>query len=419
MGYHFDAFDHFVVAEPLTFVAWDDYVGTGHLDPATNGISHDLMRGLKRENIWIIETQPGNVNWSKLNNSLDKGEVRAMAWHDVAHGADEVGYWQWRSAMNGQEEIHGTLLGPDGEPVPLLSEVAQTAKEFSDVQAVFRGTRVVSDVAMLSDYESRWAIDAQKHTEKYDQLAILRGYYRALRKLSQSIDIVNPDVSLDQYKLVLAPNLYLIPKDRAAHLAQYVQRGGHLVLGPRSGMKDEYNALLPIRQPGFLADALGAQVEQYYALEKNVSANGPLGEGETSVWAEFLKTTSPDTEILLRYGTSNGWLDGKPCVVTRRFGKGRMTYIGAVLDEKLVTAVTEWMAKTSGIAPAFAPVPDGIEASRRIGPDGSVFVLVNFATQEQRVSLPQEMKSLLEQRHTTQVDLPRYGVAVLQDATKR
>jgi len=90
MGYGFAAFDHYILTRPLTFVAWDDYVGMGHLDPDTNGIHHDTMRGLKRDNIWIIETQPGFVNWSNLNNSLDKGEARAMAWHGVGHGADEV-----------------------------------------------------------------------------------------------------------------------------------------------------------------------------------------------------------------------------------------------------------------------------------------------------------------------------------------
>jgi beta-galactosidase len=342
-----------------------------------------------------------------------------MAWHAIAHGADEVGYWQWRSAMNGQEEIHGTLLGPDGEPVPLLTEVTQTAKEFSDVQAAFRGTRVISEVAMLSDYESRWAIDWQKHTEKYDQFAILRSHYAALRRISQSIDIVSPDVSLDQYKLVVAPDLYLIPKGRAAHLADYVKNGGHLVLGPRSGMKDEYNALLPIRQPGYLADALGGHVEQFYALEKNVPASGSLGNGDAIVWAELLKTTSSDSEVLLRYGASNGWLDGQPCVITRRFGKGRITYIGAVLDDKLVDGAAQWMAKTSEITPAFGPLPDGIEASRRVGPDGSVFVLINFAAQEERVALPHAMKSLLEQHDVSQVDLPRYGVVILQDLKKR
>jgi beta-galactosidase len=419
MGYGFAGFDHYVVTQPLTFVAWDDYVGTGHLDPDSNGISHDTMRGLKRENIWVIETQPGSVNWSALNNSLDKGEVRAMAWHDVAHGADEVSYWQWRSALNGQEEIHGTLVGPDGEPVPLLAEVATTAREFASLQDTFRDTRVVSEVAILNDYDSRWAIDWQKHTEKYDQFAILKNYYHALRRISQSIDIVSADAPLDQYKLVVAPNLYLIPKARAEHLAAYVKNGGHLVLGPRSGMKDEFNALLPIRQPGNLAEPLGAQVEQYYALEKTISASGTLGQGEISVWAERLKTTAPDVEALLRYGRSNGWLDDQPAVVTRKTGRGRITYIGGVLDAKLMQATAEWMTKSAEITPAFGPVPDGIEVSRRVGPNQTVYVLINFLPEKQTFTLPRTMRSLMDQKNVTRLDLTQYEVAILSETNRR
>ncbi len=418
MGYGFDGFDHFEIARPLTFVSWDDYVGKGHLDPNANGISHDAMRGLKRENFWVIETQPGFVNWSELNNALDKGEVRAMAWHDIGHGADEVGYWQWRSALNGQEEIHGTLVGPDGEGVPLLAEVAQTAKEFESTQAAFQGTRVVSEVALLVDYDSRWAINWQKHTAKYDQFGILKSYYTALRKLSQSIDLVSPYAPLDDYKLVVAPDLSLIPKELAVQLAAYVRNGGHLVLGPRSGQKDEFNALLPIRQPGYLAEALGGQVEQYYALENHIPASGTVGSGEATVWAEQLRTTAADTEVLLRYGKSNGWLDGQPCVITRHYGRGQITYVGTALDDKLMTSTAEWLAKDSGVSPVFGPVPDGIEVTRRTGPESSVFVLINFHKDRQTVNLPRAMKSLLDQKDVKSVELSQYGVAVLQDSGK-
>ena len=418
MGYGFDGFDHFTIARPLTFVAWDDYVGTGHLDPNTNGISHDAMRGLKRDNFWVIETQPGFVNWSHLNNALDKGEVRAMAWHDIGHGADEVGYWQWRSALNGQEEIHGTLVGPDGEPEPLLAEVEQTAKEFESTQSAFRGTRVVSQVALLQDYDSRWVIDWQKHTSKYDQFGILKSYYRALRKLSQSIDIVSPYAPLEDYKLVVAPDLNLIPKELADRLATYVKNGGQLVLGPRAGQKDEFNALLPIRQPGYLAEALGGRVEQYYALENNIPASGTLGTGEATVWAEQLKTTAADSEVLLRYGKSNGWLDDQPCVITRHFGRGQITYVGTALDDKLMISMAEWLAKNSGVTRVFGPVPEGIEVTRRVGQESNVFVLINFNKERQIISLPRTMKSLLDQKEVQSVELPQYGVAVLLEQGK-
>jgi beta-galactosidase len=414
MGW-WDGIDQYELTAPLTFASWDDYVGSGHVDPDWNGLVHDLMRGLKRENFWVMETQPGNVNWSPLNNALNKGEVRAMTWEAIAHGADDVNFWQWRSALNGQEEIHGTLVGADGTPVPLMEEVSQTGREFAQVQEAFRGTTPVSQVALLHSYESRWAIDWQKHTAKYDQKAVLQSYYAALRKLAQSLDVVSPYAPLEQYKLVVAPDLNLIPPDLAQHLLEYVKNGGQLVLGPRSGMKDEFNALLPQRQPGSLGTALGGRVEQYYALEKDVPVSGSWGDGTASMWAEQLKPFAPDDEVLLKYGKANGWLDGQPAVISRSVGQGRITYIGAILDEKLMVAAAAWMTQKSGVQAVFGPVPDGVEVSRRVSDGKNVFVLINFSATDQQVTLPRAMKSLLDAQDVTTIRLPQYGVAILRD----
>jgi beta-galactosidase len=414
MGF-FDGFDHYTITEPLTFASWDDYVGTGHVDPDRNGLSHDLTRGFKRQNFWVMETQPGAVNWSPLNNFLNRGEARAMAWQAVGHGADDVNYWQWRSALNGQEEIHGVLVGPDGTPVPFYDEASQTAHEFAKVESSFRDTQPLSQVALLYSYDSHWAIQFQKHTEKYDDIGILKAYYRALRQISQSIDVVSAYAPLEGYKLVAAPSLNVLPKDLADHLQEYVRNGGHLVLGPRSGMKDEFNALLPQRQPGFLVDVLGARVEQYYALETNVPLSGAWGSGEASIWAEQLTSQTPGDEVLLKYGKSNGWLDGQPCVITRAYDKGRITYVGAVLDDKLMAAAAEWMTQKSGVTPVFGPVPDGVEVNRRVGPNKQVFVIINYSKESRHVALPHVMNLVLEGKQRDAVDLPSYGVAVALD----
>ncbi len=81
------------------------------------------------------------VNWHNVNNFLNKGEVRAMAWQAVGHGADAIGYWQWRSALNGQEQYHGTLLGADGQPVPLYEEIQQIGADFAKTEGVLRDTK--------------------------------------------------------------------------------------------------------------------------------------------------------------------------------------------------------------------------------------------------------------------------------------
>jgi beta-galactosidase len=415
MGY-FDGFDHYTVEQDLDIAAWDDYVGEGHLDPVRNGAAHDLTRGFKQKNFWVIETQPGSVNWAPINNSLDKGEVRAMAWHDVAHGADTVSYWQWRSALNGQEQYHGTLIGSDGTPVPLYPEVAQVGKEFAKAGSALAGTSPKSEVAILHSYDSRWAINWQRHNDKYDPVEEILSYYGPLRAISQSIDIVSPTASLSQYKLVVAPGLNVLSDAAAKNLSAYVQAGGHLVLGQRSAMKDDDNSLQPERQPGPLADLLGGRVEQYYALTQPVPVEGNWGGGQSQLWAELLSTKDSGTEVLMHYGKSNGWLDGQPAAITRKVGNGRITYIGAWLDPKTMAQAAKWMTSDSGVKPAFGAVPDGIEVSARYGTHKTVFILINFSGVPQTIGLPTPMEDLLQGGSTQSVKLAKYGVAVLSAA---
>jgi beta-galactosidase len=415
MGW-FDGYDHYVVEQDLDMAAWDDYVGEGHLNPVRNGAAHDLTRGFKQKNFWVIETQPGFVNWAPINNSLDKGEVRAMAWHDVAHGADAVSYWQWRSALNGQEQYHGTLIGSDGEPLPLYPEVAQVGKEFAKAGPALAGTSVKSEVAILHSYDSRWAINWQKHNKQYDPVDEILSYYGPLRAIAQSVDIVSPTASLSQYKLVVAPGLNVISDAIAKNLISYVQAGGHLVLGQRSGMKDDDNSLQPERQPGPLVNLLGGRVEQYYALTQPVPLEGNWGIGDCPLWAELLSTKNSGTEVLMRYGKSNGWLDGQPGAISRKVGKGRITYIGAWLDPKTMAQAAKWMTEDSGVKPAFGPVPDGMEVSARYGPHKTVFVLINLSGAPQTIGLPSLMEDLLEGGTKQSVRLDKYGVAVLSAA---
>ncbi|HEY4930544.1 MAG TPA: beta-galactosidase [Terriglobales bacterium] len=412
MGW-FNGYDHYAVAQDLDLAAWDDYVGQGHLDPVKNGAAHDLTRGFKDKNFWVMETQPGGVNWASINNWLDKGEVRAMAWHDIGHGADTVSYWQWRSALNGQEQYHGTIVGPDGTPVPLYDEVAQIGREFEKTSPVLAGTSVKSEVAILHSYDSRWAIEWQKHNKNYDPVDEILSFYGPLRASAQSVDIVPPSAPLSRYKLVVAPGLNVLTDAAAKNLIDYVNNGGHLVLGQRSAMKDADNGLWPQRQPGPLTDLLGGRVEQYYALVDGVPVDGKWGAGEGQLWAELLSAQQPDVEVLMRYGKSNGWLDGQPAAITRKVGKGRITYLGAWLDKKTMIQAAGWMADVSGVKPALGPVPDGVEVYPRYGAKGAVYILVNFSEAPQTVKLPATMQDLLRGGSTQSVTLAHYGVAVL------
>jgi beta-galactosidase len=415
-----DNFDHYEITQPLDLAAWDDYVGEGHLNAARNGAMHDYVRGWKRHNFWVMETQPGSVNWAPVNTALDRGETRAMAWQAVGHGADAVLYWQWRNALNGQEQYHGAIVGPDGSPLPIYEELRTIGSDFERAAKAIAGTAPQAQAALITTYDSRWAIDFQPHNRNYDQLQVLLGYYRPLRDDRLTVDIINADAPLTSYKIVFAPSLNLISKELAAHLLDYVQQGGHLVLGPRSGMKDQHNAFNVERQPGPLAGPLGGRVEQYYALDTTVPVSGMLGSGSASLWAEQLSTRSSNDEVLLRYGQSNGWLDGQPAMISRSVGKGRISYLGTVLDLDLMKRVIDRAVDGAQLKPEFGALPAGVEVCRRIDGKRTVFVVINHNLAEQDpsplpIALSAPMQDVLHDDQTiTSVDLAPQGVAVLE-----
>lgn len=116
----------------------------------------------------------------------------------------------------------------------------------------------------------------------------------------------------------------------------------------------------------------------------------------------------------MRYGYSNGWLDGQPAAITRKVGKGRITYISAWMDEKTMLTAAQWMTQTSGVTAALGPVPEGVDVYPREGNGKKIFILVNFARTPQTITLPSPMHSVLDDKDLSTLSLERYGVAILQ-----
>jgi beta-galactosidase len=234
-----------------------------------------------------------------------------------------------------------------------------------------------------------------------------------LNEKVQSVDIIEPVAPLSQFTAVFAPSFNLITDTTAQLLLDYVKAGGRLVLGPRSGMKDAFNRLRPERQPGPLADALGARVEQFYALDEAVAVSGSSGEGTAHTWAEHLEPTAPDTEVRLRYAAGVPWIGGKPVVVERKFGKGRIAYVGALLDRDALTQVLS--AFISDVRPAFGPIPADVDVMRRRGAGRDVFVVINHARESRRVTLPTPMREVLGGREIqSSLQLAPQDIAVLE-----
>lgn len=412
MGWY-DLFDHYDIGHDLDIIAWDNPQVRGSFDPIRNGATHDLMRGLKDANFWVMETTAGPRGGGNASEMLHKGEMRAAMWSYIGHGADLISYWQWRDALNGGEANHGAIVDVDGEPDPIYNEIAQVGQDFQKAGATLNGTHIESEVAILQSYPSRWAINWQKMRPDYNPIDELMSYYTPLHKLGYSIDIVPPDRDLSKYKLVIAPGLNVLTQQEADNLTRYVKQGGHLVFGQRSGMKDEHNSRWPQRQPGPLTSLLGARVEQYMTIGDPVDITGTWGATKGQLFAEQLQPQAPDVKVLMRYHAPHSWLDGQPAAITRKVGNGSFTYIGAWFEEPAMKRAVQWMLVESGAKPDVFSAPEGVEVYRRVGSGHDVYVVENFSHVQQAVTLPASMRNVLTGQAARSVTLPVYGVAVL------
>jgi beta-galactosidase len=179
-------------------------------------------------------------------------------------------------------------------------------------------------------------------------------------------------------------------------------------------MKDDANALAPTRQPGWLREAAGAEVEDYYALLEPVPVQGEGWDGQTQIWGERLKVLYPEnTCILARYGAGQGWLSGQPAITVHDYGAGKVYFVGSYLDDAAQDALFAMILREAGLQPALE-TPRGVEACVRVSADGrEVFILINHGNTPQTISLPWQAHNHLNGQIITALALEPYGAAVL------
>lgn len=387
-SYTFSKQDPHELARSMEFGGVDAYPFHGHLDAAKMGFFLAATRGLKRGPFWVMETQPGFVNYMPVNVCLDPGETRRMVWHQVGHGADGVMFWQWRSSRGGLEQWHGTLVGADGRPRPVYDDVARAGRELKSAGAVLAGTAVRPRVALAWSYRDRAAIETCPFHKDYDPWHYWRDQYGALRRLGLDVEVLRADQGLHGYDLVFAPQMIMLDPALEELLVAYVQGGGHLVLGPRSGYVNSDGTLLPARAPGATLAALaGGHSVEHYSLPAAIPVAGDLA-GQARIWAEWLEADAPDTETVLRYGPGHAWLDGRAALLTRRVGQGQISLLGAWLDGAGMVNVAEWACRQQGVPLPWGRLPEGIEVSCRQATDRRIHVICNHGVQDCSLRLP-------------------------------
>ncbi len=415
MGYHSDL-DYYDLAKDLDFVSWDNYPVWHNYEIAYDAAgAADVMRGLKGRNFWIMEQTAGPGGWGDFGRNTRPGELRKIAYQQVAHGADAMIWFRWRTCTVGREQYWHGLLGHDGLPARRYREAAQTASELHRLWSELEGTTVEAKVAMIYDYESIWATRIQKSFASNDWLDQVKRFQNALLRAGIAIDMVRPGADLAKYRMVVAPQLYLLPDALARQLDAFVKGGGVLVTGLRTGVKDEFSRCHARTLPGLLSEALGIRIEEYESIGGASSyaftGAGPCAGAFTATgYADWITCTTAEP-----LGSYQAWHMTAYAAATRnQHGKGWGFYVGTNAAEpafydKLIVAA----ASAAGVVPALAP-PPGVEAMVRGGGGRRLLFLLNHTEAPVELDAPRGAVALIGEVAGGRVKLPPCGVAVLK-----
>ncbi len=307
MGF-FTEFDHFLLGDHLDFASWDSYplgfversgldeaertrwAETSHPDIAP--FHHDLYRGIAGNKFWVMEQQPGPVNWAPWNPVPKPGMVRIWSWEALAHGAEVVSYFRWRQVPFAQEQMHAGLNRPDRTLSVGGHEAMEVGKELFKLGVL--APSVQSSVALVYSYEAAWMTKLERQGQDFIYSDVAFRYYTALRRMGLNVDIVRPGASLKGYKAVVVPCLpYISPEAMSAFRETQAQ----ILFGPRSGAKTHDFAISPQLPPGDLQALIALKVTQVASLRPGLTAavaghdaSGREQAGKAWRWREWVET---------------------------------------------------------------------------------------------------------------------------------
>ena len=380
MGFY-KALDYQKWAGYMDVVSWDNYPDPTD-PPALVAMRHDLMRGLKQgAPFMLMEQTPSVTNCQSYNLLKRPGDMRLISYQAVAHGADTVMFFQMRRSIGACEKFHGAVIDHVGtENTRVFREVSQLGEELKQLGDTTLDSRTPSKAAMLVDWDNWWALEYSAGPScdlKYmDELA---NYYTALYDNNISVDIISAQDPLDDYKVVIAPVMYMTKPGADEKIRKFVSEGGTFVTTFLSGLVDEHDLVITGGYPGKLRDILGIWVEETDALPSYMKNSFSWNEKSYDCGLICDIMHMENAQALACY--DKDFYEGTPVLSKNEFGKGHAYYVATRAGQDFYADFLNKVLEEQGVEPVFKPCK-GVEITLRRKEETNFLFFLNHNPQE-------------------------------------
>lgn len=397
-----DKVDYYKLGELLDFVSHDQYPGGFFLPDTLHEKNHvlaatlDVVRSYKDQPFWIMEQQSGITGWEIMGRAPAPGQLSMWAMQSIAHGADAVVFFRWRTCAMGTEQYWHGILPHSGNPGRRYKELQEFIHKVNPLMDKLHNTMPRPEVGIVFSFEQEYAFQIQPHHKDLSYTGQLQKYYHALYEKNIPVDFVPWQGDFGKYKLLLAPLQYLMSPELEEKYKDYVRQGGHLVLTMRTGVKDMNNlCMTECELPGRLSETAGVEVTDYDCLrgaEVEVMFEGK--RFQAGIWSDLMRIM-PETEVLASYASE--FYAGEPCITKHSYGEGVCYYVGTEPGQALMDALMAQICTKAGIEPILLPVED-VECTIRENDRERFLFIINHSGSAKEYKEPEGWQLLKGER---------------------
>lgn len=344
----------------------------------------------------IMEQQSGANGWNtRMEAPAPKpGQVKLWTMQSIAHGADYVSFFRWRTATMGTEIYWHGILDYDNRDNRKLAEIRDIHRRVTAI-ADIAGTTFCAKVGLLRDYDNLWdakvdswhrrlAWPSEQAIFQACQLSHTPQDYVTLTKDTGAEELARYDVLFYPHALILTPQV-------AALLEAYVEQGGTLIVGARTGMKDATGQCVMAPMPGLLASLTGTDVAEFTLIGPADDPQSMDWGGEkvpTGLFSDVLNVNGENAKVLATY--ESDYYRGRAALVENRHGRGRVLHFGGTFTRENARKFLEY---TGAITPYgdVIELPPECELAVREKEGSTWYIVLNYAAEEKTMALKRAM----------------------------
>lgn len=388
----------FKTLDKYTFDIYPDLRGHDMYDSAFN---YSFARGIKNSRFWIAEMACGGGHCLWPGQGILQsypGAIKQEVLHAFASGAELITHFQFSTFPFGAEQLDPAVLGLDGIPGRRYYELKEAAQDLKKLESILLNSEIKNDAAICIDYDSLWALKIKPVNKNFNYLNYCGQIHSILLQKGIGADVIPCDKSIEQYKFIIIPALFVMTEEFKDTLKEYVRSGGIVLSTFLTAVKDIYNVGIKDSLPCGLTDLFRVRVTEVEPVfeasgaEIILSVDGKELRGRNHYWTESLDSLG--AKIIGTYGDT--FRKGEGVLSSNTYGKGKAYYLAAGLDDKLFAQLANGIiTEASAIPNSPFKLEYGMEMLVRYKDEKPIYFIFNFTQKETKVLLDKSYTDIL------------------------